>query len=364
MKILYVITKSEIGGAQMHVSQLMRGMIAQGHTVGLVSYPGGWLEHEARSMGAQFFPNTSFSNAYNPFAVFASIRKLRAIARTFTPDIACCHSSGAGFFWRLGIRNKIPTTYTAHSWAFTTGAPFSRRIIAIIAEKIVARYTSKIICVSEYDRQLALRYGITSRNKLVTIHNGVVLMPEVVRTPHTPVRVLSIGRLAYPKEYGLLIEAFTTVSSDASLTIVGNGPMYTALTTQIRSLGLEQKVTTLTEKKPQDIAGILATADIFILLSKHEGFPMTILEAMSARLPVVASRVGGIPEAIDPTTGILVGNSIGDVREALTTLIIDETLRLRMGNTARQRAESEFSIDQFLQRTLQVYEEVLAKRTT
>ncbi len=361
MKILYVITKSEIGGAQMHVWQLMKGMIAQGHTVGLVSFPGGWLEGEARNMGAQFFPNTSFSNAYNPFAVFASIRKLRAIARTFTPDIACCHSSGAGFFWRLGIRNKIPTTYTAHSWAFTRGAPFIRKIIAIIAEKIVARYTSKIICVSEFDRQLALRYRIAPAGKLVTIHNGVSVTDEVTHTPHSPLNIVSIGRLAYPKEYELLIDAFTTVSSDATLTIVGNGPMYAALSAQIRSLELEQKVTILTDKKPQDIAGVLATADIFILLSKHEGFPMTILEAMSAGLPVIASNVGGIPEAVTSGCGIVVSNTKLSVVQALKTLISDREKSILYGVHARARAQDMFSVEQFLQKTEAVYREVLMK---
>lgn len=359
MKIFYVITKSEVGGAQMHVRQLVEHMITTGHTVSVMSTPGGWLADECAKLGATFYPNPYFANTLNPIRLLKAKKLIKKTVDMLSPDIIHCHSSFAGILTRLVVRGKTPTIFTAHSWAFTDGTKPFRKIVAPIAERFVARYTSKIICVSEFDRQLALRYHIAPANKLITIHNGVVFIPEIVRTPHTPVHIVSIGRLAYPKEYGLLVDAFSAVSSGATLTIVGNGPMHAALNAQIRSLGLEQKVSILTDKKPEDIPDVLTVADIFILLSKHEGFPITILEAMSAGLPVIASNVGGIPEAVDATSCILVG--IEQVRQALQQLVTDASLREQMGSAGRERATKLFSLDAFLVKTLAVYNATLSK---
>jgi glycosyltransferase involved in cell wall biosynthesis len=364
MKILYIITKSEVGGAQMHVRQLVEHMISRGHAVSVMSAPGGWLVDECAKLGVSFYTNPYFANSMNLVRLWKAKNVIKKTVRMIRPDIIHCHSTFAGILTRLVVRGKIPTIFTAHSWAFTDGAKPFRKIVAPIAEKIVARYTSKIICVSEFDRQLALRYYIASSDKLTTIYNGVALMPEVMRTPDTPVRIVSIGRLAYPKEYRLLIDAFAAVSSEATLTIVGNGPMYAALNTQIRSLELEQKVSILTDKKPEDISGVLATTDIFILLSKHEGFPMTILEAMTAGLPVVVSRVGGIPEAVDSTCGILVDNTQREVVNALETLINDTAKRVAMGAAGHQKVRQTFSLQRFLDTTEGVYREALSKRTS
>lgn len=359
MKILYVITKSEIGGAQMHVRQLVEHMITTGHTVSVISTPGGWLADECAKLGATFYPNPYFANTLNPIRLLKAKKLIKKTVDMLSPDIIHCHSSFAGILTRLAVRGKIPTVFTAHSWAFTDGAKLFRKIVAPIAERFVARYTSKIICVSEFDRQLALRYGIAPTEKLVTIHNGVAVMHTVTHAPHNPVHILSIGRLAYPKEYGLLIDAFAKLSDSAVLTIVGSGPLYGELNAKIKSLGLEQKISILTDKKPQDIPGIFVTADIFVLLSKHEGFPMTILEAMSAGLPVIASAVGGIPEAVDSTSCILVG--IEQVRQALQQLVTNAPLREQMGSAGRERVTKLFSLDAFLVKTLAVYNATLSK---
>lgn len=362
MKILYIITKSELGGAQMHVSQLMHAMVAKGHTVGIVSHPGGWLETIAKEIGVQFFPITTFSNAYNPLKLFSSVRKLQKVAREFSPDIVSCHSSGAGFFWRIGNRRKLPTVYTAHSWAFTKGAPFFRKMVAIIAEKIVSRYTNKIICVSEYDRALALQYKIAAPEKLVTIHNGVPIGELSTVNTHDKVKIISVGRLAYPKEYELLIKSFaqlpTTIRQQAAVEIIGGGPLRNILKEKIHLVGMEQQIVLLGEKKPEEIEKLLHFADIFVLLSKHEGFPMTILEAMSAGLPVIASNVGGIPEAVTDSCGILVENTNKSIVLALEQLIIDTIRRKKLGSSARARVEEFFSIQLFLEKTEHVYRDI------
>lgn len=363
MKIFYCITKSEIGGAQVHVRSLVEYMIAQGHSVAVMAAPGGWLEHESRALGAIWCPNTDFKNSFNPLLLFKAYKTIVRSIDEFKPDVVHCHSSFAGFLTRIAVRGGIPTVFTAHSWAFTDGAKSSRKIIAPIAEKIVARYTSKIICVSEYDRQLALRYHIAPEQKLVTIYNGTPLSTVTVRESNDIVQVISVGRLAYPKEYELLIASVAAlpdlVRTKMHVQIVGSGPLHDHIANEIQRQGMSQSVTLVGEKKPDEIGALLQHADIFILLSKHEGFPMTILEAMSVGLPVIVSGVGGIPEQVDTKSGIVVSNTTSAVTDALQALITNPTRRHEMGIAAQQRIHDRFSLDHFLRETEMVYNEIL-----
>lgn len=356
MKILYVITKSEIGGAQMHVRQLIEYMVTKGHTVHVMSTPGGWLEYEAQKHSATFHPNPYFGNTLNPLRLVKAKNLIKKTIREINPDLVSCHSSVAGLLTRIVVKKKVPTIFTAHSWAFTIGAPLWRRVVMSIAERHVARYSDKIICVSEFDRQLALRYGIAPEENLVTIHNGVVITPLPEKKKNDHVQIVSIGRLAYPKQYSLLIRTFKSLETSAHLTIVGDGPLRETL---LNEIGGTNTITLAGQKSPDEIHTLLQQSDIFILLSKHEGFPMTILEAMAAGLPVIASRVGGIPEAVESTSGACVENTVLSVHDALYEFITTQEIRVAKGVGARARAEKEFSLEVFLQNTEQVYRDVL-----
>src|SRR6056297_253285 len=177
MKILYLITKSEIGGAQTYTYQLGSFLKAKNYKVGIMSYPGGWLEKKASQNNISFYLNKNFKNTYNPFVLYKAIKRIKKVVNEFKPDLIHCQSTIAGLATRLAVRNKVPTIFTAHGWAFTKGTPFFRKIIAIMIEKLASFYSSKIICVSEFDKKLALKYHIASKNKLVTIYNGVKVKP-------------------------------------------------------------------------------------------------------------------------------------------------------------------------------------------
>ncbi len=356
MKILYLITKTEIGGAQMHVRDLIKSMVADGHQVALVSFPGGWLENEAKVAGAVFHSNIYFSNSLNPLNLIRSIRRIKKIVQDFSPDLVSLHSSSAGFAGRLAIRGRIPTIFTAHSFAFTKGAPVLRRIFAVMAEKLVALYTSKIICVSNFDRQQALYYRIATPEKIVTIYNGVQEGPANIG-PKEDV-IVSVGRLAYPKDFALLFEGYKLANTKMRLQIIGDGPDRKNIEEKIQSLGLTDKVELFTDLSPDALRVKLAKAKVFALISKHEGLPLSILEAMSSSLPVIASNVGGIPEEVDEKCGILVANNAQEIARAITTLS-KENIQEQMGKSAREKFEQHFTLDQFLEKTKKVYSGLL-----
>ena len=353
MKILYTITKSEIGGAPVHVAHLAKSMKDRGHAVAISAYPGGWLEYEATKLGIRFYPNIYFANSFNPIKILKSLFFIKKIYNEFSPDIVHCHSSFAGVITRLAIRLKKPTIFTAHSFAFTDGASFFRKIIGILIEKIMSSYASKIICVSHYDKKLALKYKITKPEKLVVIHNGVVnnnFTPEVKQNS-----IITIGRLAYPKDYMLLLEAYKLSNTDMNLKIISDGPLRPKIEQKILDLNLKDKVVLLGDlSDQQEVFKELSLSKFFILISKHEGLPMSILEAMSSGLPVIASNVGGISEQIDQTCGVLVNNKKEDISRAIEYLS-NENLQNTMGQMAKKRFEEMFNLDKFVLETERVY---------
>ncbi|MCR4313847.1 MAG: glycosyltransferase family 4 protein [Candidatus Uhrbacteria bacterium] len=369
MRIFFFITKSEQGGAQTHVAQLTRWLIEHGHDVAVMSQPGRWLEREATRRGAQFLPNPKLSNTANPLQLWRCARFFLHAINDFRPDVVACHSTMAGIIGRLSLRGRIPTIFTAHGWGFQSEAPRLRRWILPLFERLAGRYAKKIICVSRNDLELARTHRIAPDEKLVLVYNGVETFDKAEIASATPrndtdakkINILFVGRLAAPKNPGLLVEAFSRLPSElqdkARITIIGDGPDRARLEALIKNLHLTTRVE-LTGALPREdvLEQLRSQADIFVLLSHWEGFPYSILEAMAVGVPVIASRVGGIPEALEQEGGILIDNdSLEQVTDALSRLITDKALREKMGGMARQTVVSTFSVEQMCKKTFNVY---------
>lgn len=372
MKIFYLITKSEPGGAQTHIFQLSRYLIGKGVQVGVMARSGGWLEKEILELGGKFYPNNSLANTLNPFECLRALKEIKRAVADFKPDLISCHSSVAGFLGRVAVKNKVPTLFTAHGWAFTEGVSRLRKCIAILAEKIAVKFCSKIICVSNFDRKLALKYKIAPANKLVTIHNGVELTESRTRRNSLAleelgagkVRIVFVGRLAEPKDPLLLLQAFKELpeilQEKVEISIVGDGPKRKGIEEFIKENNLSGKVKLLGLLKRKQVFETLLRSHIFVLTSRWEGFPRSVLEAMSCGLAIVASDVGGVKEAVTESCGFVV--KTGDreaVRNALKNLLKNPELIQEMGKAARQRAVEQFSLAKMLTRTVQTYKELL-----
>lgn len=374
MRILFFITKSEQGGAQTHVAQLTRWLIDHGHDVAVMSAPGGWLEREVQRLGAQFFPNPGLGNTTNPFRLSRSVRTFLSAVDTFKPDLVACHSTMAGLIGRVSLHGRIPTIFTAHGWGFTQGAPRLRRWLLPILERLAGKYAKKIICVSHNDLELARKLDIAPEDKLTLVYNGVEvhdetqmrrsLLPPVVGMTKK-VQIYFVGRLAPPKNPSLLVEAFSRLPRELQdktcITIIGDGPDRKRLESLVVNFHLTDHVE-LTGALPREevLERLHSQADIFVLLSHWEGFPYSILEAMVACVPVIASRVGGIPEALEQGGGMLIdNNSVEQLVEALTLLITDGALRARMGIAARQTVVSRFCVEKMCEKTFAQFKQAL-----
>jgi glycosyltransferase involved in cell wall biosynthesis len=286
--------------------------------------------------------------------------------REIQPDIISTHSTKAGFIGRIaGKTLGIPTLFTAHGWGFTDGRPPLQAFAFWAVERTTAAWAARIITVCESDRMAAIRARVASRDRLVTVHNA---MPDIdkrqrARPGNSPARLVMVARLSHWKDQPALLHALSGLQDlDWQLELIGEGPLRGQLEELVQSLGLTSRVTFLGFRR--DVSERLAEAQLFLLLSKWEGFPRSILEAMRAGLPVVASDVGGVKESVvDGLTGFVIPRGdTAHLRECLRKLITSPELRVRMGEAGRARYEEKFTFDRLVERTTKVYESVLGGR--
>lgn len=359
MKILYLITKSEAGGAQTNVADLCLCFKEKGHEVAVMSSGDGWLKKECDKIGVKFVENKYFSNKAYLRKLFNAIKEIRKCAKEFKPDIVHCHSSSAGILGRLAIKGKIRTIYTAHGWGFNTGMKPWVKYPVLFLEKFCARYTDIYICVAEFVKNLGLKYHLAPESKFKVVYNGVKteLKVESLKLKDDRINLTFIGRLAEPKKPELIIEATSglpeEIKNKINFTIVGDGPKRKILEKLAQDTGVQVEFTGALNRK-QSI-NYLNQSDIFVFISSWEGFPYTILEAMSCGLPVIASDVGGVDEAISEKNGILVNNEVGQIHDAILKLVSDQKLRLKLGEQGRQDVAMKFSLEQMLSQIERVY---------
>lgn len=367
MKIAFIITRSDdIGGAQIHVRDLSTALRAAGHDAVVIAGANGVLADELRAHGVPYYPLYHLGREVGPFQDVRCVSELRATLRKIQPDIISTHSTKAGFIGRIaGKTLNIPTLFTAHGWGFTDGRPPLQAFAFWAVERTTAAWAARIITVCESDRAAAVRTHVTSSDRLVTIHNAMPDIDKALRAKpgKSPVRLVMVARLSHWKDQPTLLHALAGLKDLAwQLELIGDGPLRGQLEALVQSLDLSARVTFLGFRR--DVPAQIAEAQVFLLITKWEGFPRSILEAMRAGLPVVASDVGGVRESVvDGTTGFVIPR--GDtarLRECLRQLITSAELRVRMGAAGRAYYEEKFTFDRLVERTTQVYKSVLERR--
>jgi len=363
MKILYLVTKSEIGGAQTHVFDLAKHFKMQGHEIAIMSSPGGWLAQKSESLKIKYYPNDFFINTFNPAVMMQAGDALKECLKDFQPDIVHCHSSFSGIVGRMTIKNRIPTFFTAHGWSFNDGVPWIQKVLGIVTEKICAKYSEKIICCSNFVKELGMKYKIAPEEKFAVIYNGV--QPSEVNLEDKfknidIVKIVMIARLAEPKNPFLLINAYDLLDEEtknkSQVTIIGDGPQTKILRDLVRDNNLFEKIKFTGMVDHGEISDYLKNAHIFALPSKWEGFPYTIIEAMNYGLAIIASDVGGIKEAVSSDCGILIKEDDSSIwAENLAKLINNFDLIKKMGENSYRKLKDEFDIKIMFDTILNLY---------
>ena len=363
MRIAYAITRADaVGGASIHVRDLARAMLERGHEAVVFVGGEGPVTALLQTAGVPFRSLRFLQRPVHPLRDARAMAELRRALDRFRPELVSTHTAKAGWIGRaVCARRGWPVLYTPHGWAIGDRFGAAQGTLFRWAERIAAGWASGIVCVSEYERELALRAGIAGAEKLHVIHNGVRDVPETLRAEAgaNPVRLVSVARLEAPKDHRTLLEALAALRSlEWELELVGDGPLEREVREVARRRGIAERVHLLGRQAEPAVA--LARAQIFVLSSRSEGFPRSILEAMRAGVPVVASKVGGVSEAVaDGATGLLVpAGNVEALSGALRRLIEDASERRRMGVMARLTYEERFGFERMLEKTVALYDAV------
>jgi glycosyltransferase involved in cell wall biosynthesis len=366
MRIAYVVTRADpIGGVQIHVRDLAVAMLSQGHSPTVLIGGGGALVDDLRARNIPVTTLRHLRVPIHPLDDVLAFREIRAALKELEPDLINLHSSKAGILGRIAGRSLgIPTLLTAHGWNFTPGIPPLQAFVFRRVERLVRPFTSGIITVSEYDRQLALQAGLADESRVVAVHNGISDVPAQLRAQpeRTPPRLVMVARFEPQKDHSTLLRALARLKNqDWEMDLIGEGPLMGPARSLAQSLGLESRVRFLGQR--MDVDQLLARAQVSLLVSKWEGLPISILEAMRAGLPVVATSVAGVGEAVrDEETGYLISpGNVDQLSERLERLLADAALRARLGNGGRRRYERYFTLDQAVKRTLAVYRDLVGE---
>jgi glycosyltransferase involved in cell wall biosynthesis len=364
IRLLLVITLSETGGATKYVSLLAQGVAADLDVV-VAARGHGPLEAQMRAADVRYVPLRHMCRPIRPWSDALAVLELVRLFRRDQPHIVHANSSKAGVIARIAAwLSRVPVRmFTVHGWAFSAHSGVASAAYRW-ADWLMCRLTTFTICVSESDLREGLRARTCLPGRSAVVRNAVAVPERVeARAERATPLLVTVGRFQRPKDFTSLLRALSMLDKGSyRAELVGDGPLRGAVEAEIAGLGLANTVTLRGELARAD--GVLAAADVFVLSSDSEGFPMSILEAMAAALPVVATAVGGIPElVINGETGLLVpARDPASFAHAIRTLLGDGELRRRMGEAGRERVRASFDLATFLRAHVEIYEALVADR--
>lgn len=363
MARILMVNRPDEGGAFEHVASLSRGISEAGHEVMIC----GPLEHRAADLSVEVVPIEMFRQL-SPLDDGRAIAALAKAFRRLNPDLIHAHGSKGGVMARLARIGspQTPLVHTPHGFAFAGYFTSSRQRAAFEqVERLLSPLTSRAICVCEAEAALAAT--VCSRKKIRVIYNGIdppgsiAPQPELLALRERGPVIGVVSGLRPGKGIETLIEALPSVLAkrpDVQVLLAGGGGEKERLQKMAETLGVSQAISMIGEVA--NPYGVLAASDVFVGPSWAESFPYSILEAMAARLPIVATDVGGVGEAIeDEVTGLLVpARDPSSLGAALARILADEDLAARLATAAWTRLRERFSLDRMIERTLVVYSEL------
>jgi glycosyltransferase involved in cell wall biosynthesis len=364
MKIAHVLTRGDVlGGAQSHVRELSLELRRLGHEVTVITGAPGIFTDQLRQSQIPWVPVKSLVRPVRPLRDLAALVQLWQVLRQLQPDLVCAHTAKAGSLGRAAARlHNIPSVFTPHGWSMFDRNSLRWNPLFGWAERLAGRLGTRVINVCEFERQFAQQWRVCPASKLEVVPNGIAEIPMSRMRPvdTQPPLIVMVARFASQKDHPTLLKALSgLLCMEWSLLLIGEGGLEPQVSAQIAALGLSDRVRLLPAET--NVNRLLMEAQIFALSTHFEALPISILEAMRAGLPVVATDVGGISESVrNGETGLLTPH--GDVdalRDALGRLIADPALRLALGSAGHQLWSAQFTASKMAARTVEVYKRAL-----
>lgn len=367
--VLQVITRSDWGGAQ----RVVESLATQIDDVSAVACgPDGRLIDVLERQGITVHVVPHLRSPPAPTDVLA-YRELKEIIADGDYDLVHSHSTKAGALARIAAdRVGVPSVFTVHGWGFYNTEYRALRPIIIRGERALRNRTDEIVCVSRNDHEMGRENGILDGSTGTVIHNGIPpLDPPADRAtvhaefdidPDRPV-VGAIARLAPQKDPLRILETVRNLQArrrEFATVLIGSGPLGEECRRYVDEHDLHD---VHLPGFREDALELLHDFDAFLLPSRFEGFPLTVLECLHAGVPIVAHDVGGVAEAIDDgVTGFVVSPDEPDHEyvDRVEQLITSPGQREEMSQRARQVANARFTEERMVDEYRAVYRRVLS----
>ncbi len=359
MRVVHLMKVTGVAGAEQHLLRLLPALRKRGIDARFVGLDVEGTDAERLYAGfAQAgvpVEHVRCTWDVNPLMAHDLVRVVRRLG----PDLLHTHLVHADLYGAAAARlARVPFVSTRHNDDRYQLGPFR------YVDRAFASGARQLIAISDAVRRFLIAAGLPAA-KFETIHYGLDEMPDLPSeiTPEqagVPAGVplaLAIGRLIAQKDHATLLRAFAEVRAkhpDAMLAILGDGPLAAETRSLVEGLGLAGRVVLPGRLETRDW---LERADIFVHTSRWEGFGIVLLEAMLARLPIVATRVSAVPEiVVDGETGVLVeAGAVPAVASALDDLLTETPLARSLGAAGQARARDHFSVARMTDSTAAVY---------
>jgi len=361
IKLLHVITGLNVGGAEKAVYNLVKGLAAFQYRVDIAVLKGEMeLKSDFEAMGCRIYAIGTRSNCdvrgvYRLYKLISENKYDIVHGHLFRAEIFAAIASGFAKNTRFIVTKHNDPEY------------FSNWLYYLINRLTLLFLTDRVIAISDHVKRYFVRKGMCAEDKITRIYYGFETTTQRRTTDSTlsqsdqPI-IGTIARLSRQKGVDVLLRAYRKLlkaGSNCRLVVVGRGEEERELKKLSHALGIEKEIFWMGFRN--DVLDLLSSFDIFILPSRWEGFGMVLAEAMALEKPVVSTRVSAIPEiVVDFVTGLLVPPDDSErLAAAVRVLLADQSLRKRMGFAGKKRIEQEFTIENMIQETEELYQLLL-----
>ena len=360
-KVLYIVTNSALGGISKYLIEIVK-YLPKDIAPYFVMSSQGYLSEELQKLGVgkeqiHFVPMTN--SIFDIKTHISSNIDILKIVMKLKPDIIHCNATTGAIVGAVcGSLTRIPTIYTVHGWPFTDGISKGKQKFYKVLEFLICSVFKKIICVSEYDRQIGIKTLPMYKNKMITIHNGISNISEEFKKKEfskDELKIVMISRFCPQKDpYTLILAVHELIKEgyNIKLDLYGYGQ---ELDKVLNCIKLKNTENIQYKGEISDVTPILKNYDVYALISNWEGLPIGIIEAMRAGLPVLVSNVGGNSECIKDNGYLVKRQDIMDCRKQIKAIWDNKENLSILGQNSRKLFEEEFIAQEMVRLTMEEY---------